>query len=590
MQGLMQDYPLTLPHIFHRAERLFPDKEIVTSLPTGRERITYGDWAVRTRKLGGVLNDLGISPDGRVGTFSWNTARHLELYFAAPCTGRVLHTLNLRLFPEQVTYIVNHAEDEVIFVDKTVAGLLWPLLPTFETVRHIVVIDDGGPFDTSEVPDGIELHDYEELLAAASPVEFHVEDENLAASMCYTSGTTGNPKGVVYSHRSTMLHTMAAMFADGFGARESDRILPVVPMFHANAWGLAHAAVAVGADLVMPGPNLAPEPLAELIESEKVTVAAGVPTIWMGVLPALKGRDTSALRVIPCGGSAVPKALSEAFREQLGLPIYQAWGMTETSPVATVGEIKSKLRDLPEEELADIRAMQGLPLFGVELRVLSQEDGSPVPWDGEARGELQAAGPWIAREYYNDDRSPESFTDDGWLRTTATSSSSTAPRTWSRAAASGSARWSWRTRSWPTRPWPKLPSSASPTPSGRSARWPAWSSRRASPSPRRTSWSSSTVASPSGGSPTTSSSSTRSPRPASASSPRRTCAPASRATSSRPPITDPGGHRNRSAPSSPVGSAISKSSWAKKSALESSIPRASARSSPMSARSAKASS
>ena len=417
MQGLMQDYPLTLPHIFHRAERLFPDKGIVTSLPTGRERITYGDWAVRTRKLGGVLNDLGISPDGRVATFSWNTARHLELYFAAPCTGRVLHTLNLRLFPEQVTYIVNHAEDEVIFVDKTVAGLLWPLLPTFETVRHIVVVDDGGPFDTSEVPDGVELHDYEELLAAASPVDFHVEDENLAASMCYTSGTTGNPKGVVYSHRSTMLHTMAAMFADGFGARESDRILPVVPMFHANAWGLAHAAVAVGADLVMPGPNLAPEPLAELIESEKVTVAAGVPTIWMGVLPALKGRDTSALRVIPCGGSAVPKALSEAFREQLGLPIYQAWGMTETSPVATVGEIKSKLRDLPEEELADIRAMQGLPLFGVELRVLSQEDGSPVPWDGEARGELQAAGPWIAREYYNDDRSPESFTDDGWLRT-----------------------------------------------------------------------------------------------------------------------------------------------------------------------------
>ena len=419
MQGLMQDYPLTLPHIFHRAERLFPDKGIVTSLPTGRERITYGDWAVRTRKLGGVLNDLGISPDGRVATFSWNTARHLELYFAAPCTGRVLHTLNLRLFPEQVTYIVNHAEDEVIFVDKTVAGLLWPLLPTFETVRHIVVVDDGGPFDTSEVPDGVELHDYEALLAEGDPAfaPLFPADEWQAIALNYTSGTTGNPKGVVYSHRSTMLHTMAAMFADGFGARESDRILPVVPMFHANAWGLAHAAVAVGADLVMPGPNLAPEPLAELIESEKVTVAAGVPTIWMGVLPALKGRDTSALRVIPCGGSAVPKALSEAFREQLGLPIYQAWGMTETSPVATVGEIKSKLRDLPEEELADIRAMQGLPLFGVELRVLSQEDGSPVPWDGEARGELQAAGPWIAREYYNDDRSPESFTDDGWLRT-----------------------------------------------------------------------------------------------------------------------------------------------------------------------------
>jgi len=418
MQGLMQDHPLTLPHIFQRAELLFPKKEIVTALPTGRTRITYGEWAERTRRLGGVLDTLGISADGRVATFSWNTARHLELYFAAPCSGRVLHTLNLRLFPEQVTYIVNHAEDEVIFVDKTVAGLLWPLLPTFETVRHLVVIDDGGPFDTTTaIPEGMEIHDYEELLAAAEPVEWHVESEDQAASMCYTSGTTGNPKGVVYSHRSTVLHTMAAQFADGFGARESDRILPVVPMFHANAWGLAHAAVACGAELVMPGPDLSADALAALIEEERVTVAAGVPTIWMGVLPALKGRDTSALRVIPCGGSAVPKALSEAFREQLGLPIYQAWGMTETSPVATVGAIKSAFADLPEDELADLRATQGLPLLGVELRIQDQETGAPVPWDGESRGELQARGPWIAREYYNDPRSPESFTDDGWLKT-----------------------------------------------------------------------------------------------------------------------------------------------------------------------------
>ncbi|QXC62435.1 long-chain fatty acid--CoA ligase [Aquihabitans sp. G128] len=418
MQGLMQDYPLTLPMLFQRAEQLFPNKEIVTALPTGRVRITYGEWAERTRRLGGVLDTLGISADGRVATFAWNTARHLELYFAAPCSGRVLHTLNLRLFPEQVTYIVNHAEDEVIFVDKTVAGLLWPLLPTFTTVRHIVVTDDGGPFDTTAaVPAGMEVHDYEELLAAASPVEWHVEDEGQAASMCYTSGTTGNPKGVVYSHRSTVLHTMAAQFADGFGARESDRILPVVPMFHANAWGLAHAAVACGAELIMPGPDLSPDGLATLIEEEHVTVAAGVPTIWMGVLPALKGRDTSALRVIPCGGSAVPKALSEAFREQLGLPIYQAWGMTETSPVATVGSIKSTFADRPEDELADVRALQGLPLLGVELRIQDQETGEPVPWDGESRGELQARGPWIAKEYYDDPRSPESFTDDGWLKT-----------------------------------------------------------------------------------------------------------------------------------------------------------------------------
>ena len=418
MQGLMQDFQLTLPHVFGRAELLFPNKEIVTALPTGRTRTTYGEWAERTRRLGGVLDTLGISADGRVATFSWNTARHLELYFAAPCSGRVLHTLNLRLFPEQVTYIVNHAADEVIFVDKTVAGLLWPLLGTFETVRHIVVVDDGGPFDTTTaVPEAMEVHDYEALLAVASPVEWHVESEEQAASMCYTSGTTGNPKGVVYSHRSTVLHTMAAQFADGFGARESDRILPVVPMFHANAWGLAHAAVACGADLIMPGPDLSPAGLATLIEEERVTVAAGVPTIWMGVLPALKGRDTSALRVIPCGGSAVPKALSEAFREQLGLPIYQAWGMTETSPVATVGAIKSVFADRSEDELADLRATQGLPLLGVELRIQDQETGEAVRGDGESRGELQARGPWIAREYYDDPRSPESFTDDGWLKT-----------------------------------------------------------------------------------------------------------------------------------------------------------------------------
>jgi fatty-acyl-CoA synthase len=417
MQGLMQDYPLTLPHIFHRVERLFGDKGIVTALSTGKERVSYREWAERTRRLGGVLDTLGVSADGRVATFSWNTSRHLELYFAAPCTGRVLHTLNLRLFPEQITYIVNHAADEVIFVDRTVAGLLWPLLGTFETVRHIVVMADGGDFDVSDPGPGKEVHDYEELLAAASPVDFAIADENLAASMCYTSGTTGNPKGVVYSHRSTVLHTMAVMFADGVGIRETDRILPVVPMFHANAWGLAHAGVAAGADLIMPGPGMAPEPLADLIESERVTVAAGVPTIWMGVLPALAGRDTSALRIIPCGGSAVPKALSEGFREQLGLPIFQAWGMTETSPVATVAMIKSTLVDRPEEELADLRATQGLPLLGVELRVLSQETGEVVPPNGEERGELQAAGPWIARTYYDDERSGESFTDDGWLRT-----------------------------------------------------------------------------------------------------------------------------------------------------------------------------
>jgi fatty-acyl-CoA synthase len=415
MKGTMQDRPLTLPLIFERAERLFPHKGIVTADATGeRRRRSYGEWAERTRRLGGVLDRLGISSDGRVATFAWNTADHLELYFAAPCTGRVLHTLNIRLFPDQLTYIVNHAEDEVVFIDRSLLGLIAPLLSTFETVRHLVVMDDGAP---TPMPEDYEIHDYEGLLAEADLVEFDIDDEWRAASMCYTSGTTGHPKGVVYTHRSTYLHTMGAMLADTVGTCERDVILPVVPMFHANAWGLAHAAVAAGADLVLPGPQMTPPALADMIVTERVTLAAGVPTIWMGVLPELKGRDTSCLRVIPCGGSAVPKALSEAYREQIGLPILQAWGMTETSPLASVARLTSAMDDLPEEARADLRATQGLPLLGVRLRIADQVSGEELPWDGEASGELQAAGPWITADYHDDDRAPQSFTPDGWLRT-----------------------------------------------------------------------------------------------------------------------------------------------------------------------------
>ena len=413
MQGLMQDRPLVLPHFFDRAERLFADKHVATNGPEGIQRMSYGDWAARTRKLGGALDALGISEAGRVGTFAWNTGRHLELWFGVPCTGRVLHTLNIRLFPEQLTYVVNHAEDEVIFVDQSLLGLLAPLVPTFETVRHLVVMPDV-PGELPELDGGPEVHRYEALLDAAGPAEFHVVDEHRAASMCYTSGTTGHPKGVVYSHRSTWLHTMGAMQADNLGAMESDTILPVVPMFHANAWGLAHAAVACGANLVMPGADLSAPTLAGLIESERVTIAAGVPTIWMGVLPELEGRDVSSLRAIPCGGSAVPKVLSEGFREKIGMPILQAWGMTETSPIASVCRLKSTL-DLSDDEAADLRTTVGQVVVGVDFRVVGPE--GEQPWDGESSGELQVAGPWIAASYYDDERSPDSFTDDGWLRT-----------------------------------------------------------------------------------------------------------------------------------------------------------------------------
>ena len=416
MQGLMQDGPLVLTNFFDRAERLFREKAVITAVGDTIERETYGEWAERTRRLGGVLDDLGISASGRVATFAWNTARHLELYFAAPCSGRVLHTLNIRLFPEQITYIVNHAADEVIFVDRSLLGILWPLVDTFTTVRHIVVMDDGVgeiPADTG----GRLLHDYEDLLAAASPVSFEVTDENRAASMCYTSGTTGNPKGVVYSHRSTWLHSMAGMMADSLGAGERDTILPVVPMFHANAWGLAHIGVASGANLVLPGRDLSPKAIASLIERERVTIAAGVPTIWMGVLNEIDSHDFSSLRAIPCGGSSVPKALSEAWRAKLGIPIQQAWGMTETSPLASIAKVRSSLEHLSDDEQADIRASIGVVSLGVEFRVVDQVSGEEVAWDGTTSGELQVAGPWIAREYYDDDRSPESFTADGWLKT-----------------------------------------------------------------------------------------------------------------------------------------------------------------------------
>jgi fatty-acyl-CoA synthase len=413
----MQDRPLALPHVFHRAERLFGHKEIVTATAEGGEqRTTIADWAQRVRRLATALDRLGISADGRVGTFCWNSAAHLELYMAAPCTGRVLHTLNIRLFPEQLTYIANHAEDEIVFVERSLLPLLWPNADKMTTVTRFVVIDDGADVP---IPDDPRILDYEQLLADSEPFggRFEVSDENSAAAMCYTSGTTGNPKGVVYSHRSTVLHSLITLIADGAGLTERDVVLPIVPMFHANAWGLPYGCLLAGSDIVMPGPNMTPRAIVRLLAAHKVTATGGVPTIWMGVLPMLDDYDLSHLRVILCGGSAAPKSLSEAFREKLGIPLLHAWGMTETSPVATMYSPRTQHDGMTEDERANVRARQGQPVPLVELRLVDPESGEEVPWDDVQSGEIQAAGPWIAKEYYRGEGGGSQFTDDGWLRT-----------------------------------------------------------------------------------------------------------------------------------------------------------------------------
>jgi len=415
--GQMQDYPLALPHVFHRAEQIFGHKPI-TGVGAGGtvHRGDYASWAVRVRRAAAAIDALGVSPEGRVGTFCWNSPAHLELYFAVPCSGRVLHTLNIRLFTEQLIYIANHAEDEVVFVDRSLFPQFWPHVDEMTTVRKVIVIDDGADV---AIPDDERISDYDALLESVEPHEgrFEIADENQAAAMCYTSGTTGNPKGVVYSHRSTVLHSIAVLMADVAGLVERDVLLPIVPMFHANAWGTPYAAVFAGSSLVMPGPNMTPKAIAGILRDHHVTVTAGVPTIWMGVLPELSEGDLPDLRLLLCGGSAVPKSLSEAWRKKIGLPITQAWGMTETSPIATTGVLKTVHDGLSDDELADVRAMAGTPAPLVDLRICDPDSGEVLPWDGETSGELQAAGPWIAASYYRNEDGGKQYTEDGWLKT-----------------------------------------------------------------------------------------------------------------------------------------------------------------------------
>jgi fatty-acyl-CoA synthase len=414
MQGLMMDYPLTLQHAYNRAVRLFSRKEIVTCTDEGTHRYTYKEWGKRTAQLAHALHNAGYKEGERIATFGWNTYRHLELYFAVPCIGAVLHTLNIRLFAEQLVYIVNNAEDKIIFVDGDLVPVLESLADQLKTVKQYVIMGDA-PNATGKLQPAI---DYETFIAGQpESYDWPQLDENTAAAMCYTSGTTGNPKGVVYSHRSIFLHSMGVGLADGAGISERDTVLPVVPMFHANAWGFPHAGIMMGSNFVLPGRFLDPLKIAQLMAEERVTVACGVPTIWIGMLHMLEREhlDLSSLRAIYCGGSAIPRSLIEGLYRN-NINIVHAWGMTETSPLASVCNLRSYQQDLPLEEVFRIKGKQGTVLPGVEFRVVDMETGQEVPWDNQSYGELQVRGPWIARAYYADSESSAKFAD-GWLRT-----------------------------------------------------------------------------------------------------------------------------------------------------------------------------
>jgi fatty-acyl-CoA synthase len=416
MRGLMQDRPLVVPVLLEGMRRQFADKEVISRTTSHRTVASFGEIETRVRRLATVLDDLDVPADARVGTFGWNSQRHLELYLGVPSTGRVLHTINHRLFAEQITYIVDDARDDVLFVDRTILATIWAILRPLTTVRWIVVMDDGD----DPLPDDPRILDYDTLVSSAEPQlgPFDVTDERTAASLCYTSGTTGPPKGVLYDHRSIVLHAMMLLAADGFAIGEADVVAPIVPMFHVNAWGLPYAAVLTGACLSLPGPRTTPADLADQLAADGATFAAAVTTVWREMLPHVAGRHRlPQLRRIISGGGAVPLSLSAGYRDAIGLRLSNAWGMTETGPVVTSSRIGSSRSDLDDEASMALLASPGPSLPLTSMRLVSPDDGHEVAWDGTTPGELQVAGPTICRGYFGAEDGATSFTDDGWLRT-----------------------------------------------------------------------------------------------------------------------------------------------------------------------------
>ena len=409
----MMDYPLLLSTLYERAVRIYPDREIVSVNANGvLHRTTYGETDDRIRRLVSALGRLGIEPGDVVGTLAWNTHRHHEIYWATACSGRICHTVNIRLLADQIHYIIDHGGDKAVFVSGTMLEEAERLAPRLPTVRNWILLDDD-PADTS-LPGAIA---YEDLIADPGPsVAWPELDERSPHMYCYTSGTTGNPKGVAYTQRSTYMHALSALAINPLWA--SDNIMPVVPMFHAAAWGFPFMGTAAGAKLTYPGHDLSPAALVRLIERERVTFSAGVPTVWLGVqhyLEANPESDTSSLRSILSGGAAVPRAMIDWYRRHRGVEVVHAWGMTETNPLASISLLRPDMESLDWERRLDFLESIGIPVPGLRVRIVD-DDGRDLPHDGEAFGELLIQGPWVAAEYLRDERSAETMVG-GWLRT-----------------------------------------------------------------------------------------------------------------------------------------------------------------------------